>query len=132
MRTDGIMRITIAYRTKRDGGEELRGYPLREEIDRSYEALSGLGHRVALVDVSGELDEVIERLLESAPDLIFNVADGVLGSARETSYPGLYDQLRIPFAGGNAIFCSHGMNGRRNRFSPPLPHEIIVELLGHS
>ena len=32
----------------------------------------------------------------------------------------------------NAIFCSRGQDGRRNRFRPPLPHEKILELLGRS
>jgi L-aminopeptidase/D-esterase-like protein len=29
----------------------------------------------------------------------------------------------------NAIFCSNGMNGREQRWCPPVPHERIIELL---
>jgi L-aminopeptidase/D-esterase-like protein len=29
----------------------------------------------------------------------------------------------------NAIFCSNGMNGRKQRWSPPVPHERVIELL---
>ncbi len=32
----------------------------------------------------------------------------------------------------NAIFCSRGMSGRQGRFSPPLPSELVVELLGRA
>jgi D-alanine--D-alanine ligase len=74
--------------------------------------------------VSGKPNDVIERLLESDPDLIFNLAEGTIGSSREAFYPGLYEQMGIPFTGGNAsllhlnldkhlaktVLSSHGIN----------------------
>ena len=29
----------------------------------------------------------------------------------------------------NAIFCSNGMNGRLQRWCPPIPHQRVIELL---
>jgi D-alanine-D-alanine ligase-like ATP-grasp enzyme len=40
--------------------------------------------------------------MEAEPDLIFNTAEGVTGTSRESFYPALYEQLGIPYTGANA------------------------------
>ncbi len=96
------MRITIAYNLRTDDTEATAELLSEADITRLYEAISSLQHTVTVVEVSGKPNEVIERLLESEPDLIFNVAEGTIGSSREAFYPGLYEQMGIPFTGGNA------------------------------
>ena len=82
------------------------------------------------------------RLLESEPDLIFNVAEGTVGSAREAFYPGLYEQLGIPFTGGNAsllhmnldkhlaktVVASHGIRVPRGALITRAEHELPADL----
>ena len=51
------------------------------------------------VEASGKPNEFVEKLLQAEPDLVFNAAEGRIGSAREAFYPGLYEQLGIPFTG---------------------------------
>ena len=96
------MRITIAYNLRTDDSEATAELLSSEDIERIYRAISSLQHTVTLVEVSGNPHQVIERLVESEPDLIFNLAEGTIGSSREAFYPGLYEQMGIPFTGGNA------------------------------
>ena len=95
------MRITVAYNLRTDASEETAELLGQDDVDRICAALRELRHQVSPVEVSGQPDDVVDRLLDSAPDLIFNCAEGTIGSSREAFYPGLYEQLRIPFTGGN-------------------------------
>jgi len=96
------MRITIAYNLRTDDSEKTAELLSSEDVSRISGAISSLGHTVTEVEVSGKPNDVVDRLLASEPDLIFNVAEGTIGSSREAFYPGLYEQLGIPFTGGNA------------------------------
>src|SRR5665648_1052955 len=96
------MRITIAYNLRTDDTEATAELLAEADINRIYEAISSLQHTVTVVEVSGKPNAVIERIIESEPDLIFNLAEGTIGSSREAFYPGLYEQMGIPFTGGNA------------------------------
>jgi D-alanine--D-alanine ligase len=95
------MRITVAYNLRTDTSEETAELLTLDDVNRICGALRELRHQVSPVEVSGQPDEVVDRLLMSSPDLIFNCAEGTIGSSREAFYPGLYEQLRIPFTGGN-------------------------------
>jgi D-alanine--D-alanine ligase len=95
------VRITVAYNLRTDTSESTAELLTQEDVDRITRALRELRHQVIPVEVSGPPDDVVERLLDSAPELIFNVAEGTIGSSREAFYPGLYEQLRIPYTGGN-------------------------------
>lgn len=96
------MRITIAYNLRTDDSEATAELLTHNDIERIYKAISSLQHTVTVVEVSGKPDDVIERILESEPELVFNLAEGTIGSSREAFYPGLYEQMGIPFTGGNA------------------------------
>lgn len=96
------MRITIAYNLRGDDTEATAELISAEDIDRIYKTISSLQHTVSVVEVSGKPNEVIDRLLDSEPELIFNLAEGTIGSSREAFYPGLYEQMGVPFTGGNA------------------------------
>lgn len=96
------MRITLAYNLRTDNSEKTAELLSLEDVDRLGRAIAGLGHVVTEVEVSGKPNDVVDRLLASEPDLIFNVAEGTIGSSREAFYPGVYEQLGIPFTGGNA------------------------------
>ncbi|MCF8362676.1 MAG: P1 family peptidase [Prolixibacteraceae bacterium] len=96
------MRITIAYNLRTDDSEATSELLTEADINRIYEAINSLQHTVTVVEVSGKPSDVIERLVESEPDLVFNLAEGTIGSSREAFYPGLYEQMGIPFTGGNA------------------------------
>jgi len=96
------MKITVAYNLRTELTEEQAELLMQEDVDRIVNALRELKHRVTPVEVSGTPDTFVRKLIDSAPDLIFNVAEGTVGSSREAFYPGVYEQLGIPFTGGNA------------------------------
>jgi D-alanine--D-alanine ligase len=96
------MRITIAYNLRTDDTEATAELLSEADINRISETINSLQHTVTTVEVSGKPNDVIERLIESEPDLVFNLAEGTIGSSREAFYPGLYEQMGIPFTGGNA------------------------------
>ncbi len=96
------MRITIAYNLRTDDTEATAELLTEADVNRISGAIASLQHTVTVVEVSGKPNDVIERLLESEPDLVFNLAEGTIGSSREAFYPGLYEQMGIPFTGGNA------------------------------
>lgn len=96
------MRITVAYNLRTRDEEAQAELLTEEDIDRLCIAISELGHRPAPVEVSGMPDVVVGRLLESEPELIFNIAEGTRGVARESFYPSLYSQLGIPFTGSDS------------------------------
>ena len=99
---EATLRITVAYNLRTELSEEQAELLLQPDVDRICDALKSLRHRVTPVEVSGKPNDVVDRLVASEPDLIFNIAEGTVGSAREAFYPGLYEQLGLPFSGGDA------------------------------
>ncbi len=96
------MRITVAYNLRTDDSESTAEFLSEADVARIVKAISELQHAVTAVELSGSPNDVVDRLLNSEPDLVFNLAEGTIGSAREAFYPGLYEQLGLPFTGGNA------------------------------
>ena len=96
------MRISVTFNLRTEYTEADAELLSKEDVDRICTALTELKHQVTPVEVSGKPNEIVERLLESEPDLVFNVAEGTIGSSREAFYPGLFEQLGLPFTGGNA------------------------------
>lgn len=96
------MRITLTYNLKTEETEEQAELHARWEIDQLGGAIESLGHRLKLVEVSGPPQDVIESILSSEPDLIFNIAEGRAGAAREAFYPGVFEQLGLPFTGSGS------------------------------
>ena len=83
------MRITIAYNQRSDDTESTAELLTEEDVSRIVQAVTDLQHTVTAVEVTGAPNLVVERLLESEPDLVFNLAEGTIGSSREAFYPGL-------------------------------------------
>lgn len=96
------MRITLTYNLKTETTEEQAELHARWEIDQLGGAIESLGHRLTLVEVSGPAHEVIEVILASEPDLVFNIAEGRAGAAREAFYPGIFEQLGLAFTGSGS------------------------------
>mgnify|MGYP006286471171 CR=1 FL=1 len=125
------MRITVAYNLRTELTEEEAELLLQEDVDRIVEALREMKHSVTPVEVSGPLAEVVEALYESDPDLIFNVAEGTIGSSREAFYPGLYEQLRLPFTGGNSALLHMNLDKHLAKtvaasHDIPVPRGVLV------
>ncbi len=95
------MRVTLAFNLRLDPHDESQAELLSPgDVDRLVGALCRLGHDVTAVEVSCSPDELVDRILSSKPDLVFNVAEGLSGTAREAYYPAVYELLRLPYTGG--------------------------------
>lgn len=95
------MRISLAYNLRTEESEDQGELLTQEDVDRLVEGLESLAHLVTPVEVTGTPDEIVDRLLETEPDLVFNVAEGLEGATREAFYPGVYEVLGLPYTGGN-------------------------------
>ncbi|NJD04350.1 MAG: ATP-grasp domain-containing protein [Ruminiclostridium sp.] len=62
------------------------------------EALESFGCRVELLEADAHL---FEKLTDSSPDIVFNIAEGTHGRGREAQVPSILNFLNIPFAGSD-------------------------------
>ncbi|MBN1548889.1 MAG: P1 family peptidase [Syntrophaceae bacterium] len=106
------MRVTLAYNLRRKNDETQAELLSEDDVDRLLTALRQLGYQVMPVEVSGSPHQMIDRLLESKPDLIFNVAEGTDGPMREAIYPAIYTLLGLPFTGGGSSLLLVDLNKR--------------------
>lgn len=95
------MRITLAYNERTKDTEEQGELITRDEMETIRVAIASLGHEVTPVEVSGPPEQIVDLLIASRPSLIFNIAEGVNGSAREARYPAIYETLGLAYTGGN-------------------------------
>jgi D-alanine--D-alanine ligase len=96
------MRIALTYNLRKEETEEQSEMYRKDEVDRLVKSISKLGHEVIPVEVSGTPKEIVQRIADAKPKLIFNVAEGPpkLGQVREAYYPSIFQQLGIPHTGG--------------------------------
>lgn len=104
------MRITVAFNLRTQDTEEQAELLLPVDVARICQTLKELKHTVTPVEVSGKANEVIEKLLNSKPKLIFNIAEGINGDSREAFYPIIYESLGIPFTGSKASLLLLSLN----------------------
>lgn len=101
------MRIAFTHNLQTEHDEEQAEWDREETVDAIATALRQLGHDVARVNVAGgTASDLVRRLEDLKPDLVFNTAEGSHGRFREAFYPGLFEQLGIPFTGSDAWVCA--------------------------
>ncbi|MBS1518292.1 MAG: ATP-grasp domain-containing protein [Bacteroidetes bacterium] len=71
-----------------------------ETITAVKNALEEGGHEVTLIE--GDVD-AFEKFKVINPDFVFNVAEGLNGSSRESQIPSMLEMLGIPFTGSDSI-----------------------------
>jgi D-alanine-D-alanine ligase len=69
-------------------------------------------HQVSLVEANHEAFESFRRL---QPDLVFNMAEGLLGSAREAQIPAMLDMLGLPYTGSDPVTLGICLDKRRTK-----------------
>lgn len=100
------MKIAFTHNVQLTASEEEAEFDRPETVHAIARSLQRLGHEVELVEVSGPASRLVARLEAMNPDLIFNTAEGRHGRAREAFYPGLFDQLSLPYTGSDAYVCA--------------------------
>ncbi|MEW6669222.1 MAG: D-alanine--D-alanine ligase [Thermodesulfobacteriota bacterium] len=110
--------------------EETAEFDRPETIDAIDEALQRLGHTT---DRIGHIQSLTRRLAAGDRwDMIFNIAEGLRGFAREAQVPALLDAFDIPYTFSDPLVLSltlhKGMTKRVIRdFGIPTPEFVVVE-----
>lgn len=79
------------------------------EIDDIAHALEDLGFRVIFIGSGKKLVESLPNI-RGKLDMIFNIAEGRFGRAREAQIPALLEMLEIPVVGSDAYSLSLSLN----------------------
>jgi D-alanine-D-alanine ligase len=75
--------------------EETAEFDRKDTIDAIEEALRALGHRTVRI---GHVRSLLQALLRGERwDLVFNIAEGLYGVAREALIPAILDAYQIPY-----------------------------------
>ena len=97
------MKIAFTHNLRLTDAEEEAEFDTPETVEAIAAALSHGGeHEVAKIEVSGPASHLAARLEAFSPDLIFNLAEGKRGRAREAFYPALFEELGYPYTGSDA------------------------------
>lgn len=88
----------------------LAEYDSEETIASLQTALESAGHSVDLL----EADETVAvRLKTSAPDIVFNIAEGWHGESRESYVPTVCEMLGLPYTGSGPLTLALCLNKAR-------------------
>lgn len=71
-----------------------------ETIDAVKAALEAGGHEVTLIEAD---KDAYEKFKIINPEFVFNVAEGLNGSSRESQIPAMLEMLNIPFTGSDSV-----------------------------
>ena len=74
-------------------------------IDDIAHALEDLGHKVRLVGSGRKLLDTF-RDIENSVDIVFNIAEGYHGRAREAQVPSMLEMAGIPYVGSDSYTLS--------------------------
>jgi D-alanine-D-alanine ligase len=143
------MKIAFTHNLRLTDSEEEAEFDTPETIEAITAALTKGGHEVLKIEVSGPASHLASRLEAFSPDLIFNIAEGRRGRAREAFYPALFEELGYPYTGSDAyaltvtldkwltkqVLRSHGIDTPQSRLltSRDLPDAAKIDgVLGGS
>jgi D-alanine-D-alanine ligase len=80
--------------------DALAEYDSTETVAAIEAALRSAGHDVIPLEADTTLLDTVRR---AAPDICFNIAEGLHGDARESHAPALLEMLRIPYTGSRVL-----------------------------
>ncbi len=82
-----------------------------ETIDAVRSALARR-HQVTLVEADHNAFATFQAL---RPDLVFNMAEGLLGASRESQIPAMLDMLGLPYTGSDPLTLGNCLDKRRTK-----------------
>lgn len=143
------MKIAFTHNLRLNDSEEEAEFDSPQTIAAISSSLAKGGHEVHNIEVSGPASHLAARLEAFSPDIIFNIAEGRRGRAREAFYPALFEELGYPYTGSDAyaltltldkwltklVLRSHGIDTPMARLVTPrdLPDATKIEgILGGS
>jgi len=104
------LRVGVTYNLKKDFAhsenqpvDSLEEFDAEETIDAMKAVLEGEGHEVIKL---GGGPGLIDRLKQTALDIVFNIAEGFQGRNREAHIPALLEFMNIPYTGSDPLTLS--------------------------
>jgi len=80
--------------------DALAEYDSTETVQALEDALVAGGHQVIPLEADETLPHTVRQ---AAPDICFNIAEGLRGDARESQVPALLEMLGIPYTGSKVL-----------------------------
>lgn len=109
------MRVALTYNIKpEDGADSPHGDYYAEwddgkTIDAVASALEGK-HTVIRIEAD---ERIVEKLKSGAPEIVFNIAEGIDSPSRESQVPVICEMLGIPYTGSDAFTLAASLNKAR-------------------
>jgi D-alanine-D-alanine ligase len=100
------LRIALTFNLRKDASPEEAEFDSAETVESIAACLRQLGHQVEKVEVGGPVSHLVARLDALEPELVLNLAEGKRGRFREGFYPGLFEQMGLPYTGSDAYTCT--------------------------
>jgi D-alanine-D-alanine ligase len=129
------LRVALIYNLKSNvavapdaPSDALAEYDSLETVQALEDALLAGGHQV--IRLEGD-ETLLDTVRETAPDICFNIAEGLRGDARESQVPALLEMLGIPYTGSKvsaqAISLDKGITKRlwRDAGLPTAPFQVF-------
>ncbi|HUI29165.1 MAG TPA: ATP-grasp domain-containing protein [Candidatus Acidoferrales bacterium] len=87
-----------------------------EQVDTVAAVLAEAGYNVSTIITSPDMNQLIDKLREEKPDLVFNLCESIEGdSFQEMNVAGLYELLRIRYTGSNPLTLGSCLNKVRTK-----------------
>src|SRR5262249_27602006 len=102
----GALRVGLTYNIKRIDPTENDAeaeFDSPKTIAAITDAIESYGHVVVPCEATAELPRT---LADAAPDVVFNIAEGLRGRGREAQVPALCDLMGIPYSGSDPTTLS--------------------------
>ncbi len=123
------MHVALAFNLRRDSAREQDpaeppAEPPGQSTDDLYaewddihtiqavESALALRHQVTLVEAD---EDAFAKFRQIRPDLVFNMAEGLLGSSREAQIPAMLDMLGIRYTGSDPVTLGICLDKRRTK-----------------
>jgi D-alanine-D-alanine ligase len=128
------MKVAIAFNLRKsppapsEPGDLYAEFDDAETIDAIRAALAEF-HQVSLVEAD---EDAFDRFRSDRPDIVFNVAEGLHGAARESQIPAILEMLRIPYTGSDPVALAICLDKARTKdvlsaHGVPVPAGRVVE-----
>jgi D-alanine-D-alanine ligase len=113
--------LELAFNGKPAGGErnslvDTSTTSVVEQVDAVVAVLAEAGYNVSTVITSSDVNQLIDKLRDEKPDLIFNFCESIEGdSSQEMNVAGLYDLLKIQYTGSDPLTLGSCLNKVRGK-----------------
>lgn len=89
-------------------------------------------HNVTLIEAN---DRAFRKFKELRPDIVFNIAEGLNGSSRESQIPAMLEMLNIPYTGSDPLTLAACLDKSRTKeilsyHSIPNPPFVVLDDFG--